>query len=111
VLGCIAAASIILLIRWLYWLLRHHEGLGLGDAKLMVLLAAWLGLSATLLAFAIGVALGTLAAVGLLLRPGSNQKPYGQIKLPLGTFLCIGGIVSQLWGQPIISAYLRWAGF
>ena len=31
-------------------------------------------------------------------------------KLPLGTFLCIGGIISALWGQPIIAAYLRWVG-
>jgi leader peptidase (prepilin peptidase)/N-methyltransferase len=32
-------------------------------------------------------------------------------KLPLGTFLCIGGIVSSLWGQTILAAYQRWAGF
>jgi len=29
----------------------------------------------------------------------------------LGTFLCIGGIVSSLWGQPMLNAYIRWAGF
>ena len=31
-------------------------------------------------------------------------------KLPLGTFLCVGGIVSALWGMPIIAAYLRFEG-
>jgi leader peptidase (prepilin peptidase)/N-methyltransferase len=113
ILGCAAAAGLILLIRWVYKLIRHREGLGLGDAKLMAMLAAWLGLPGALLSFAIGVVLGSLAALILL---GRRKKPEGAeswaaAKLPLGTFLCIGGIVASLWGQPIIAAYLRWAGF
>jgi leader peptidase (prepilin peptidase)/N-methyltransferase len=31
-------------------------------------------------------------------------------KVPLGTFLCIGGVVSALWGGPLIAAYLHWVG-
>ena len=31
-------------------------------------------------------------------------------RLPLGTFLCIGGIISAFWGQPIIAGYLRFSG-
>jgi leader peptidase (prepilin peptidase) / N-methyltransferase len=112
-LGIVAAAGLILLIRWIYKLLRHREGLGLGDAKLMAMLAAWLGLSGALLSFAIGVVLGSLAAIVLLVRrtKPSSAETWGTARLPLGTFLCIGGIVASLWGQPIIAAYLRWAGF
>jgi leader peptidase (prepilin peptidase)/N-methyltransferase len=110
-LACIAAAGIILLIRWLYWLVRRREGLGLGDAKLMALIAAWLGLPGALLSLVIGVTIGSLAAVVLLLRRSPGNEHWSQLKLPLGTFLCIGGIVSSLWGQLIIDAYLRWAGF
>jgi leader peptidase (prepilin peptidase)/N-methyltransferase len=113
-LGILAAASLILLIRWVYWLIRRREGIGLGDAKLMALLAAWLGLPSALLAFGLGVVLGALVAVVMLVIPSSPQaQPEGWAasKLPLGTFLCVGGIVSGLWGQPIIAAYLRWAGF
>jgi leader peptidase (prepilin peptidase)/N-methyltransferase len=86
---------------------------GLGDAKLMALLAAWLGLPQALLAFAVGVMLGSLAAMVVLLVPKARRESgsWAASKLPLGTFLCIGGIVSSLWGQPILSAYLRWAGF
>jgi len=47
-LAILAAAALILLIRWIYWLIRRHEGIGLGDAKLMALLAAWLGLPGAL---------------------------------------------------------------
>ena len=113
VLGILAAAALILLIRWLYKLIRHQEGLGLGDAKLMAMLAAWLGLPGALLAFALGAILGSLAALVLLAIPNARTNPqsWATSKLPFGTFLCIGGVVSSLWGQPLIAAYLRWAGF
>jgi len=109
----LAAAGLILLIRWLYKLIRHREGIGLGDAKLMALLAAWLGLPGALLAFGLGVVLGALAALVMLAIPAARRTDdrWAVQKLPLGAFLCIGGIVSSLWGQPILAAYLRWSGF
>jgi leader peptidase (prepilin peptidase)/N-methyltransferase len=112
-LEILLAAALILLIRWIYKLLRHREGLGLGDAKLMAMLAAWLGLPGALLSFVIGVVLGSLAGIVLLVRgaKSTTQETWATAKLPLGTFLCIGGIVTSLWGQPIIAAYLHWAGF
>jgi leader peptidase (prepilin peptidase)/N-methyltransferase len=109
----LAAAALVLLIRWVYWLVRRREGIGLGDAKLMALLAAWLGLPGALLAFGLGIVLGAGVAVVLLAmpRPTDEASPWGAMRLPLGTFLCIGGIVSGLWGERIIAVYLRWSGF
>lgn len=112
-LAIVVSTGLILLIRWIYWLVRRREGIGLGDAKLMAMLAAWLGLPGALLAFAIGVIFGAVVGLAILARPkllGANNAS-GVTQLPLGTFLCIGGIVSALWGQPILAAYLRWAGF
>jgi leader peptidase (prepilin peptidase)/N-methyltransferase len=107
------SAGFILLIRWLYWIVRRREGIGLGDAKLMAMLAAWFGLPGALLAFAIGVLLGGLAGVAILLTPKAHRASESPAltKLPLGTFLCIGGIISALWGQQFLAAYLRWEGF
>ncbi|HZB87881.1 MAG TPA: prepilin peptidase [Terracidiphilus sp.] len=112
-IAALVAAALILAIRWLYWLIRRREGLGLGDAKLMALLAAWLGLPGALLAFVLGVVLGAIVALVLLARAQRNhsEESAAQIKLPLGTFLCIGGIVSSLWGQQILAAYLHYASF
>jgi leader peptidase (prepilin peptidase)/N-methyltransferase len=112
-LAILAAAGLILLIRWLYWLMRRREGIGLGDAKLMALLAAWLGLPGALLAFGVGAVLGALGGVVVLItrRKDAATESLATTKLPLGTFLCIGGVISSLWGQTMISAYLRWAGF
>lgn len=106
-----AAAALILIIRWTYWLAKKREGIGLGDAKLMALLAAWLGLPGTLLAFVAGVVLGAILAVSLLLMPKTRRRTSALTRLPLGTFLCIGGIIAALWGPPIVTAYLHLVGF
>jgi leader peptidase (prepilin peptidase)/N-methyltransferase len=113
ILDSLFAAGLILLIRWVYWLVRKREGLGLGDVKLMALLAAWLGLKMALLSFGLGVFLGALVALILLAIPAARRESgsWSLTKLPLGTFLCIGGIVSSLWGESILNAYLHWAGF
>jgi len=60
----------------------------------------------------IGVVLTSIAALVLLVLPSKPRKSesLAAAKLPLGTFLCIGGIVSALWGQPIITAYLHLVG-
>ncbi|MDR3736941.1 MAG: prepilin peptidase [Acidobacteriaceae bacterium] len=111
ILAILAAAFLILAIRWLYWLIRRREGIGLGDAKLMALLAAWLGLPGALLAFALGVVFGSVVGVVVLVRgPREGVENPALAKLPLGTFLCIGGIVASLWGQPILAAYMRYSG-
>ena len=77
----------------------------------MALLAAWLGFPRALLAFGVGAVLGAVMAVVVVsLHRKRGGDEWGLLKLPLGTFLCIGGMVSSLWGREIIAAYLRWAG-
>ena len=112
-LAILVAAGLVLLIRWIYRLIRRREGIGLGDAKLMAMLAAWLGFQGALLSFAIGVVLGAIVALVVLLLPSTRKDHEGWAvtKLPLGTFLCVGGIVSSFWGEQMIDAYRRWAGF
>jgi leader peptidase (prepilin peptidase)/N-methyltransferase len=112
-LGVVFAAGLVLTIRWLYWLVRRREGIGLGDAKLMAMLAAWLGLPGALLAFGLGAILGAMVAMVLFVISSSktDDAAWATWKFPFGTFLCIGGIVSSIFGGPIWAAYLRQAGF
>lgn len=112
IVAVLAGAGIILAVRWSYWLFRRREGIGLGDAKLMALLGAWLGFPGMLLAFAIGVVVGAVVAMILLAVPAYRraERSWAQAHLPLGTFLCIGGLISALWGDRIVAAYLHWAG-
>jgi leader peptidase (prepilin peptidase)/N-methyltransferase len=59
------------------------------------------------------VVLGAVAALVVLLLPSTrkNNEGWAVTKLPLGTFLCVGGIVSSFCGEQMIDAYRRWAGF
>jgi leader peptidase (prepilin peptidase)/N-methyltransferase len=113
ILAVVVAAGILLLIRWIYGAVRHREGMGLGDVKLIAMLAAWLGLPATLVAFFISAILGAIVGIGVIIAPSRREsgEDWATAKLPFGTFLCIGGIVSSLWGEPIIAAYLHLIGF
>ncbi len=112
-LSIVASAGLLLMIRWLYWIFRRREGMGLGDVKLIAMLGAWLGLPATLLTFFISAMLGAVAGLVVIAMPSTRDdgKGWATTKLPFGTFLCIGGIISSLWGQPIIAAYLHMIGF
>jgi len=100
-LAIVAAAGIILLIRWAYKAIRHREGLGLGDAKLMAMMAAFLGFWPAVLAFFLGVVLCSGYALGLIVR----GKATAATRLPLGSFLAIGGLISALVGAPLIAWY------
>lgn len=112
-LGVIIAPGIILFTRWAYRAVRKQHGMGLGDAKLMLLIAVWLGLSHTILSFVLGITFGTIFALGLLFSPARRHEgePWSMTRLPLGTFLCIGGLISAFWGTHLINAYLRFADF
>ena len=100
-LAIVAAASILLLIRFFYLKLRGREGMGRGDAKLMAMLAAFLGFWPAMLAFFIGVVLCAGYALTLVAR----RRATAVSRLPLGTFLSIGGLVAAMFGPGIIAWY------
>jgi leader peptidase (prepilin peptidase)/N-methyltransferase len=60
----VTAVVIILLIRGAYWLVRRQEGMGIGDAKLLAMIAAWLGPWQALFAFALGTVAAANATKG-----------------------------------------------
>jgi leader peptidase (prepilin peptidase) / N-methyltransferase len=70
----VAAAALILLIRGAYWLVRRREGMGLGDAKLFALIAAWLGPWQSLLVLFLGVVTATIFSLLWVWLGNSRQK-------------------------------------
>ena len=102
ILAVVGAALLLLVIRWLYRALRHREGMGLGDVKLIAMIAAFLGFTPAILALFIGVLLASLYGVWLVLR----RKGGAATKLPFGSFLSAGGLIAALWGNTLIDSYL-----
>jgi leader peptidase (prepilin peptidase)/N-methyltransferase len=101
IVAIVGAALILLIIRWLYKALRHREGMGLGDVKLLAMIAAFLGFWPAVLALFIGTLTASLYGVLLLARGQANTLS----KLAFGTFLSIGGLVSAQFGESIIHRY------
>jgi leader peptidase (prepilin peptidase)/N-methyltransferase len=101
VLAICAAAAIPWLIRALYKAVRRREGLGLGDVKLMAMIAAFLGFASAMVAFFVGVILAAIYGIVLLAR----RRATTASQIPLGTFLCIGGLVAALLGGPMVAWY------
>jgi leader peptidase (prepilin peptidase) / N-methyltransferase len=104
-LYALAAAGLILVIRGAYLIVRRQEGMGLGDARLLAVIAAWLGPWQTLLVLFLGTL--SAAAFGLILMALKKRDRRRTLRLPFGSFLCAAAIYAIFHGQPIIDWYLR----
>lgn len=100
-LAVVCAFGLLWGVRWLYKRVRGRDGMGLGDAKLLAMIVAFLGFAPGLVALFIGIGLATVYAVWLLVR----QRAGGMTRLPLGTFLCVGGFLAMVWGEPVVAWY------
>jgi leader peptidase (prepilin peptidase)/N-methyltransferase len=100
-LAIILAGCLILLIRAAYQFVRRREGMGLGDAKLLAMLAAFLGFWPAMLALFLGVILCSAYALILLAR----RRVTALTRIPLGTFLSIGGLITLLIGEALLTWY------
>jgi len=94
----VAAGGLILIIRLAYWIVRRQEGMGLGDAKLMAMLGAWLGLSDAIECFILAILAACAAAFVWLaiLAIRRNTGDWAKMPLPFGTFLCAAAL-SQIF--------------
>jgi len=61
----------------LYKVIRGRTGMGLGDAKLLMMAGAWFGWTGAVFALLAGAVQGTVAAVILLLVHGRIEEPAG----------------------------------
>lgn len=95
------AALILLLVRWGYKRVRGREGLGLGDVKMLAMVAAFLGFWPAVLTLFVGVVLASFYAVGLMAR----GKGGAATRLPLGSFLGVGGLFVAVFGERVLDWY------
>jgi leader peptidase (prepilin peptidase)/N-methyltransferase len=104
VAGAVLAAGLLYGIRVLYFALRRREGMGLGDIKLAALLGAWLGVAGAALSLMLGILLAASWGAFQIFRSREN---FGAARLPLGAFLCAGGLMTLFDGVPILKWYFH----
>ncbi len=92
-LGAIVPGFFLWLGGWLYFKLRHREGLGLGDVKLVAMVGAFLGLHGALLMLIAGSLAGSLIGYAYIKITHKDAATY---ELPFGTFLGLAGIAVAL---------------
>jgi leader peptidase (prepilin peptidase)/N-methyltransferase len=94
-LGAIAGFALLWALDKMYYWTKEQHGIGLGDAKLLSALGAWLGLGAIPNILLIASITGVLGGV-LWLR---FQKQTFRSAFPFGPFLAFAGIIELLWPQ------------
>ena len=97
----VGAALILLLVRWAYKAVRKRDGVGLGDVKMLAMVAAFLGFWPAVLTLFLGTMLASAYGIFQMVR----GRAHGLTKLPLGSFLGVAGLFVALFGEGIIYWY------
>ncbi|HTS50874.1 MAG TPA: prepilin peptidase [Bryobacteraceae bacterium] len=82
-------AGALWLVAFLYEKMRHREGLGLGDVKMVAVIGAFVGAQTALLTLIVGSLLGALVGLFYIWFTGKDASTY---ELPFGTFLGIAAL-------------------
>jgi len=90
VLGAALPGFLLWFGGWLYLKVRHREGLGLGDVKLIAMVGAFLGLHGALLTLIVGSLSGSVIGYAYIRIAHKDPATY---ELPFGTFLGIAALV------------------
>jgi leader peptidase (prepilin peptidase)/N-methyltransferase len=92
------AGGAIWLVGWLYEKIRHREGMGFGDVKMIAMIGAFLGFQETLLTLILASVLGSVSGVIYVLITKKDMSTY---ELPFGSFIGLAGLVVALWGHVV----------
>jgi leader peptidase (prepilin peptidase)/N-methyltransferase len=95
--GALAGMAVIRLVRFTYGMARGIEGLGVGDADLMMMAGAFVGWQPIVLSCFVAAFPGLLFGIFQLLRHGNQPLPFGP-SLALG-------VVLTLWLWPSLGDF------
>ena len=94
-IGAASGLIFVIVLRYIYGLVRHREGIGLGDAKLLAAAGAWVGWIGLPSVVLIAALSGLVFAAGLGLA-GKGMSTTDRV--PFGVFLSFGFWIIWLYG-------------
>lgn len=108
----VAAAYLVvwLLFVVLYRLVARREGMGLGDAKLLAMIAALMGWRGAVFSLVGGAVLGLVINLPALVsrskdREDEEERSILRTQLPFGPMLSLAAFLYYFWGEWIVGAY------
>jgi len=101
-IGIVIGGGVLLAIAEVYYRVRHEQGLGMGDVKMLAMIGAFLGWPLMLLTLVLASFAGSLVGLAMIVSRRGDMK----YALPFGTFLAIGALVAMCVGDAILRWYL-----
>jgi leader peptidase (prepilin peptidase) / N-methyltransferase len=101
-IGIVVGGGVLWTVAEVYYRVRHEEGLGMGDVKMLAMVGAFLGWKLTLLTLMVGSLTGTVIGLSLIVA-GKGSMKYA---LPFGCFLAVGAAISAVVGPQVLDWYL-----
>ena len=95
ILGGLIGYSIIYIIRFLFFRIRKVEGMGLGDAKLFLMVGIWLGIKSIYLILASSAIVGALIGSIIIFF----YKKDKNFQIPYGCFIVIASALYPEFGS------------
>ena len=99
--GVVIGGGGLFLLAEAYYRIRHQEGLGMGDVKMLAMIGAFLGWQLMLVTLLLASLLGSVIGIGMLVLRLSD----GKYALPLGSFLALAALVAMSTGEPVVAWY------
>jgi leader peptidase (prepilin peptidase) / N-methyltransferase len=100
-IGIVLGGGSLWLLGEVYFRVRHEEGMGFGDVKMLAMIGAFLGWKLMLLTLVLGSFLGSIVGVAIIALNRGDMK----YALPFGTFLALGAVAAATVGERIVQWY------
>jgi leader peptidase (prepilin peptidase)/N-methyltransferase len=100
-IGMAIGGGVLLLVAESYYRIRHEEGLGMGDVKMLAMIGAFVGWKLTLLTLVLSSFAGTLIGLAMIATRRGGLK----YALPFGTFLALGAAAAATVGPGLLAWY------
>ena len=101
-IGIAAGGGALLALSAAYYRLRGHEGLGMGDVKMLAMIGAFLGWRLMLVGLFLASLMGSVVGLTVIATRRGRMKTA----LPFGTFLALGALVASVAGGRLLDWYL-----
>src|SRR5262249_17670575 len=101
-IGIVAGGGSLWAIAEIYYRVRHEEGLGMGDVKMLAMIGAFLGWKLALVTLMMASMAGSVVGLLLIVSPPRGLR----YALPFGTFLALGAAAAATVGPAALAWYL-----